>query len=108
MSKEKQVENAELQSNSDALLDEAELLIWALLDDEIADQDAQKLEKLLTENDQVRQRYIECTQMHVDLMDHFAPQKETAGEADGDGSGIISKLIAEHLPAPGINPPVMD
>lgn len=64
----------DLQSSSDAMLDEAELMIWALLDEEIAEQDTQKLEKLLSENEQVRQRYIECTQLHVDLTQHFAPQ----------------------------------
>lgn len=96
-----------LESNSSALLDEAEQMIWALLDDEIAEQDVKKLETLLAENDAVRQRYIECTQLHVDLKDHFSTTSPKSN-VEPDGSGIISKLIAEHMPTPGMNPPVVE
>ncbi|MEQ8209034.1 MAG: hypothetical protein RH917_04315 [Lacipirellulaceae bacterium] len=96
-----------LEANSSALLDEAEQMIWALLDDEIAEQDVKKLETMLADNEAVRQRYIECTQLHVDLKEHFAPTSST-NVPEPDGSGIISKLIAEHMPTPGINPPVTD
>lgn len=112
MSKQQPVSEASqpndgLEANSNALLDEAEQMIWALLDDEITDQDVMKLETMLADNEAVRQRYIECTQLHVDLKEHFAPNASTNIPAS-DGSGIISKLIAEHMPTPGINPPVTD
>jgi len=60
-----------LPEASEALLQEAEALIWALLDDEIQPTDAKRLEGLIQDNEQVRQRYINCTQMHVDLVEHF-------------------------------------
>lgn len=54
------------------VLDEAENLIWALLDDHIDDADIARLTKLLNENEDVRRRYLDCVQLHVDLRDHFA------------------------------------
>lgn len=104
---ESSLPNNGLEANSNSLLDEAEQMIWALLDDEITDQDVKKLETMLADNETVRQRYIECTQLHVDLKEHFGPNTSTDIPAS-NGSGIISKLIAEHLPTPGINPPVTD
>jgi hypothetical protein len=49
------------------VLEEAENLIWALLDDHLEAAETTKLAKLLQENEEVRRRYIECVQLHVDL-----------------------------------------
>jgi hypothetical protein len=53
------------------LLDEAESLIWAMLDDRIADADLARLTKLLQDYAAVRSRYVDCVRLHVDLTEHF-------------------------------------
>jgi anti-sigma factor RsiW len=58
-------------TEADALLDEAEALIWALLDDQIESADQARLTKLLETEPAVRARYLDCVQLHVDLLDHF-------------------------------------
>jgi hypothetical protein len=63
------------------VLDEAENLIWALLDDQLDEASAARLAKLLEEHDSVRQRYIDCVQLHLDLQDHFAENSGTPTDA---------------------------
>jgi hypothetical protein len=65
------------------MLDEAEALTWALLDDQLAEADAARLATLLEENQEARARYIECIQLHVDLQDHFAPPNSPPGKTPG-------------------------
>jgi hypothetical protein len=55
------------------VLDEAENLIWALLDDHLDDASSARLAKLLDQHESVRRRYLDCVQLHVDLQEHFAP-----------------------------------
>ncbi len=77
------------------MLEEAENLIWALLDDHLAPGETTKLAKLLQENEEVRRRYIECVQLHVDLQDHFA----TVGAKDdaAKGTAILPDLLTGGL-----------
>ena len=58
------------------VLDEAENLIWALLDDQLDEASAARLAKLLEEHEAVRQRYIDCVQLHLDLQNHFTDRAE--------------------------------
>jgi anti-sigma factor RsiW len=60
-----------LGKTSDRVLDEAEKLIWAYLDELIEDDDAKRLEKLLNDSDQIRERYLKCAQIHADLYEHL-------------------------------------
>jgi len=74
------------QDSCNQLLDEVEQLIWSLLDDRISDSDAERLEALIKSDQQVRQRYLECVQMHTDLFSQFGnvpaanPEEPTAAE----------------------------
>src|SRR5262245_39684553 len=61
------------------VLDEAESLIWALLDDQIDEASAARLAKLLEDHESVRRRYIDCVQLHVDLQDHFTDARQPQG-----------------------------
>ena len=60
-------QEGKLEPQSDAILEEAERLIWAVLDDQVDKADLQRLETLLHQDDQIRQRYIQCVQLHTDL-----------------------------------------
>ena len=73
--------------------DEAEGLIWALLDDQIKDDDIARLEQLLMENQAVRERYVECVNLHVDLTEQLSKQADSRA-----GRRIASHVIAENLP----------
>ena len=73
------------------LLDEAETLIWALLDDQLENADTARLSKLLQEHEAVRRRYLECVQLHVDLRDHFATAKNRTQETKG--TAILPNLM---------------
>jgi len=64
-------ENLQVEAN-EALLDKAEAMIWALLDDQIETADIKRLEDLLQENEE---RYICCVQMHMNLHEHYDKSK---------------------------------
>lgn len=53
--------------SAEPLLEAAEKLIWALLDDQISAAECSQLERLILDHEQVRRRYLECTQLHIDL-----------------------------------------
>lgn len=78
--------------SSNAMLDEAEALIWALLDDQIEPADIKKLEALLQEKEEVRQRYISCVQMHCDLQEHFGEAKTPVADSKLPDSPVLGSL----------------
>jgi len=67
-------ENTQAQTG-EASLELAETLIWSLLDNEIEPTGVKQLESLLQEDEQVRQLYVNCVQMHTDLQEHFGESK---------------------------------
>jgi hypothetical protein len=93
-------------SRAEALLEEAETLTWALLDDHLAEADAERLAKLLEQSEEARTRYIECVQLHVDLQDHFAPGG--AGTEKKSGSVILPNLFPGGLPGADSRTPVSE
>jgi hypothetical protein len=62
-----------LEQKTQLLLDEAEALIWGLLDENIDAVDSQRLQELL-ENEEVRHRYIQCVELHSDLTNLLGPE----------------------------------
>ena len=91
-------------TTGEALLNEAEALIWSLLDDQIDDGGVDRLEKLLSEHEAIRRRYVECVQLHVDLSNHF----QVPGQQPSGGN-VLSSLISENLPgADGSHSPMSD
>lgn len=61
-----------------AVLDRVQELTWALLDEGITDDEFSLLDTLLLSDDKARERYVECVQLHTDLLTHFAPNQKTA------------------------------
>jgi anti-sigma factor RsiW len=59
---------------TDELLNEAEALIWALLDGQLSADELTKLEHLLLSDERVVRRYIDCVQLEVDLRERFGPK----------------------------------
>lgn len=66
------------------VLERVQELTWALLDEQIDDDEAKLLDNLLLSDDLARKRYVECVQLHCDLIGHFAkPAVNAAGSASG-------------------------
>jgi hypothetical protein len=82
----------ESSRSADARLEEAETLIWALLDEQLDDAGMARLSKMLEEDAVVRARYIDCVQLHVDMQEHFG--SKTAEQRKGT-------VVLQHL-NPGV------
>jgi hypothetical protein len=80
------------------VLDEAESLIWALLDEQLEEVETARLAALLEQHESVRRRYIECVQLHIDLQDHFA-------SADAAARRQPAPVLPNLLPGGLTNPP---
>ena len=99
-------EDGSLPSRAESLLEEAEALTWALLDDQLADADTARLATLLEEHEEARARYIECVQLHVDLKDHFAvPRGAPAAEKT---VVVLPNLLPGGLPGADSRSPVSE
>ena len=88
----------------DSVLEEAEQLIWSLLDEQVEETNVKRLETLLRENEQVRRRYVECVQLHSDLVKYFNPDGKPPYPAQGNSPvlGSLGNLGQESdtLPLP--------
>ena len=78
------------------VLEEAERLIWALLDDQLDHAETTRLSQLLKEHESVRRRYMECVQLDVNLRDHLAATRTTGKLSTG--SPVLPNLM------PGVTP----
>jgi hypothetical protein len=70
-----------LEQTTQQLLDEAEALIWGLLDENIDALDSQRLSNLMA-NEEVRNRYLQCVELHTDLQSLFANQSQVDQNQD--------------------------
>jgi hypothetical protein len=59
-------------AHDETVAERVQELTWALLDEQINEQEMQLLENLLLADDNARSRYIDCVQLHTDLIGHFA------------------------------------
>jgi hypothetical protein len=103
-----QSDNRSLEQKTQQLLDEAEALIWGLLDENIDALDSQRLEQLMA-NEEVRQRYMQCVELHSDLQHLFEDEKTTKPQSPVLGSlGQISSLgnIFPNIPGTNVIPPL--
>lgn len=74
-------------------------LTWALLDEQINDDEFRLLENLLLSDDKCRDSYIGCTQLHAELMAHFAVPTTQVGAKTGAGSPILGFLPTGGFPS---------
>lgn len=84
-------------NRAEQTLQEAEALIWALLDDRIEDADATRLGALIEQDAAVRARYIDCVQLHVDLQELFNGQAEQPQAEKPEGQ-IFPTLLMGGMP----------
>jgi hypothetical protein len=80
-----------IEKNTQQLLDEAEALIWGLLDENIDALDSRRLEALMA-NEEVRNRYMQCVELHSDLQTLFAENDKTKSQLEKTQSPILGSL----------------
>jgi hypothetical protein len=71
-------------------------LTWALLDEQISEDEFRLLDNLLLSDDKARETYTACVQLHADLMAHFVtPAEKKAGSTVGSKSSVLGFLNAD-------------
>jgi hypothetical protein len=70
-------------------------LTWALLDEQINDDEFHLLENLLLSDEKARDSYIGCVQLHSELIAHFAAPPAETGTKVGGGSQILGFLSSD-------------
>ena len=98
-------QEGELKPQPDSILEEAEQLIWAVLDDQVEKADLERLETLLHQDEQIRKRYIQCVQLHTDLATMLPAEAESPPE-DLPETPIVGSLgdiqpDSDTMPQPG-------
>lgn len=91
-SKQDRSSDVPAEQASETLLEQAETLIWKLLDDDVQAADVKQLETMLREHEEVRARYIQCVQMHTDLHLHFGDVSETLPTDQLPKSPVLGSL----------------
>src|SRR4051812_9395965 len=77
--------------------DRVQELTWALLDEQINDDEFMLLDNLLLSDEKARDSYIGCVQLHADLTSHFAAMPAKNGSKVAGESQILGFL---NLDAP--------
>jgi hypothetical protein len=65
------------RGNDPAVIERIQKLTWALLDEQITDDEVSLLDKLLLSDGQARKCYIECVQLHYLTASYFTSVIET-------------------------------
>ncbi|MEM6798620.1 MAG: hypothetical protein AAF589_03820 [Planctomycetota bacterium] len=84
-------------STDESAFEQIDLLVSALVDDILTEEQAAELETLLSEDATTRTRYIQGIQLHADLLDHFRPQADTI---PGDKSPVLGFLADVNSQTP--------
>jgi hypothetical protein len=84
--------------------DPVESLSWALLDEQITDDEIGLLDTLLLSDASARSAYVGCVQLHNDLLFHFGDEKKVAAGALATKSPVLGFLNDAALPF-GVQPP---
>jgi hypothetical protein len=87
--------------------DPASVLSWALIDEQINEDEFRLLDTLLLSDESARKTYVGCVQLHVDLMSHFESEQYVDASGTAAKSSVLGFLneIASPLGAqrPSIN-----
>jgi len=95
-------------ADDSTVLERVQELTWALVDEQITDDEMTLLENLLLSDDQARQRYVECVRLHAELTLHYAqPTPATSGK--GPSKSPVLGFLNAGMPPLGFElPPAED
>ena len=63
-------------ASADSAQERVQELTWALVDQQITDDEMSLLDNLLLSDDKACATYVDCIQLHADLATHFAAQRQ--------------------------------
>lgn len=98
------IENTELTdvaSQNEASQNETERLTWALVDEQITDEQKVRLGELLETDPAARSVYLQCMQMHGDLQGLFANESAPLAEAPKPLPPTVLSFLQQGLPSFG-------
>ncbi len=75
--------------------DRVQELTWALLDEQINDDEFMLLDNLLLSDEKARGSYIGCVQLHTELMSYFAALPAESDSKVGSRSQILGFLNSD-------------
>lgn len=65
-------------AHESAVLERVQELTWEMVDNEISDDELRLLENLLLSDSQARSTYVDCIQLHTDLLAYYAKPADGA------------------------------
>jgi hypothetical protein len=78
-------------------------LTWALVDEQISEDEMRLLDNLLLSDEEARQTYIGCVQLHTDLMHHFRQPAEPT--TTRTGKSLVLGFLSEDVSGVGLQSP---
>jgi hypothetical protein len=93
----------EPSSNADdgVISERVQELTWALLDEQISDDEFVLLDTLLLSDEKARQCYVGCVQLHAELRAHFAEPAQKKTPSSTQVLGFLGADSSLGLPSPG-------
>jgi hypothetical protein len=88
-------ENSANNPDDSVVSERVQELTWALLDEQINDDEFLLLDNLLLSDEKARGSYVGCVQLHTDLLLHFAAATASPTAKSGSGAQILGFLNAE-------------
>jgi hypothetical protein len=82
-------------ADDQVISDRVQELTWALLDEQINDDEFHLLDNLLLSDEKARGAYVGCVQLHADLMSHFAVPTGPAGSKVANNSPLLGFLNSD-------------
>jgi hypothetical protein len=93
-------------ADGDIVQERVQQLTWALLDENITEDELSLLENLLLSDDRARATYIGCVQLHSNLAAHFAVERPTADALPAKSP--VLQFLNELMPPLGFQSPAED
>jgi hypothetical protein len=87
--------------------DTVSTLSWALIDEQITQDEIGLLDTLLLSDPAARSTYLDCMQLHTDLLFHFSEQEQPAAAATATKSPVLGFLSDSAQPF-GVQPPTAE
>jgi len=80
------------------VLERVQELTWALVDEQISNDEMRLLDNLLLSDDEARSTYIGCIQLHTDLLEHYRASAVPVGSTPAQTQ--VLSFLNEGSPFP--------
>lgn len=87
-------------SQEETVRERVQELTWAMVDNQIEPGEFELLENLLLSDDNARRTYVDCVQLHAELVGHYAKQQSSSTP----GTSSILSFLGGGNPSVGVQP----